>query len=67
MAIDKKEKVESFAPGIVTPDGRTVYPTGYEWLLAFALRGCQWAIDLLPEAELNYAKAEIEKTKGSYI
>jgi hypothetical protein len=54
-------------PGIVTRDGTTIYPTGYEWLLAFAIRGCQWAIDMLPEAELNHARAEIEKHLGSGI
>jgi len=36
-------------PGIVTQDGTTIYPTGIEWLLAFAVNGCQWAVDALPE------------------
>lgn len=31
-------------PGIVTRDGSTVYPTGIEWILAFAIRGVPWAI-----------------------
>jgi len=58
---------EIFAPGIVTEDGRTIYPTGLEWILAFALNGCQWAIDALPEAIENAKRQEIEKTLGGGI
>lgn len=58
---------ETFSPGIVTQDGRTIYPTGTEWLLAFAIKGFKWAEDLLPEATLNHAKKEIAKTLGAGI
>ncbi len=40
-------------PGIVIADGSTIYPTGPEWILAFAIKGCQWAIDMLESGELN--------------
>ena len=40
---------ETIRPGIVSRDyyngEHTYYPTDDEWLLAFALQGCQWAID----------------------
>jgi hypothetical protein len=48
-------------------DGRTVQPTGFEWLLAFAIAGCKWAEDALPEAIANHNKAEIEKHFGENI
>ena len=43
-------------PGIVTSSGETIYPTGTEWLLAFALKGCQWAIDALQSPEMELAR-----------
>lgn len=42
---------ETIAPGICLADGTTVTPTGHEWLLLFALGGCQWAIDQIHEIE----------------
>jgi hypothetical protein len=59
--------MDSFAPSIRLPDGRTVQPTGFEWLLAYAIAGCKWAEDLLPEAIENHNKAEIEKHLGENI
>ena len=53
-------------PAIVI-DGKTVYPTGFEWLLAFAIAGCKWAEELLPEAIKNFNKDEIDKNIGSGI
>jgi hypothetical protein len=41
----------TFAPGIVTRWGDTIYPTGDEWLLFFALKGCKWAVEALEERE----------------
>jgi len=41
--------LEPIRPGIVCKDGSTYYPTGDEWMLAFALKGCQWAIDAVEE------------------
>jgi hypothetical protein len=57
---------DTIKPAILV-DGRTIYPTGIEWLLAFAIKGCKWAEDALPEAIENYNKDEIEKTLGSGI
>ena len=34
---------ESFSPSIRTRSGETYYPTGDEWLLFFAIKGCEWA------------------------
>jgi hypothetical protein len=59
--------MEKFAPSIRMSDGRTVQPTGFEWLLAFAIAGCKWAEDALPEAIANHNKAEIEKHFGENI
>ena len=35
---------EHFAPRIVDRDGCIFTPTGFEWVLAFAFHGCEWAI-----------------------
>ena len=35
--------MEKYAPSI-NVNGETVTPRGYEWFIAFALRGCEWAI-----------------------
>lgn len=46
------EQREAIRPGIIViKDGfpETIYPTGDEWILAFALKGCQWAIDIIEE------------------
>lgn len=32
-----------FAPTVMI-DGRVYTPKGWEWVLAFAIRGCEWAI-----------------------
>lgn len=40
---------ESFAPTILTRDGRTITPRSYEWVIGFAIAGVQWAIDKLNE------------------
>lgn len=64
--MDAPTKIEHFAPSILI-NGRTYYPTGFEWLLAFAIAGCKWAEDALPEAIENYNAKEIQKTLGSGI
>lgn len=33
----------NFSPSIVV-DGITITPKGYEWILGFAMHGCEWAI-----------------------
>jgi hypothetical protein len=43
-------ETKSVRPALQMKDGTTVYPTNVEWLIAFAIKGCQWAIDALPEA-----------------
>ncbi len=48
----------SFAPTVLTRDGRTITPTGVEWLLAFALRGCEWAIRDLEKIDPFLYKAQ---------
>lgn len=36
--------METIQPGILLSNGETIYPTGIEWLLTFAIKGCDWAI-----------------------
>ena len=60
-------KSESIRTGIVTASGRTIYPTGIEWLLAFAIKGCQWAIDELPLAIERQQLRECETYFGGCI
>lgn len=50
-------------PGVLLPDGTTYYPTGLEYLLAFALAGCGWAIEALAAWEA----AEPERWAGDCI
>jgi hypothetical protein len=47
----KTTRLEPIRPGIVLEDGTTYYPTGEEWLLAFALKGCEWAARALEEID----------------
>ena len=35
---------KTFAPSILLEDGTTYEPRGWEWILAFALDGCDWAV-----------------------
>ncbi len=34
--------------------GETWYPTGAQWLSAYALAGCKWAIDALEKYKREY-------------
>lgn len=47
-------------PGIVVTDYygnlETIYPTGAEWIIAFAIKGCQWAIDEIESGRLQVAQ-----------
>lgn len=53
--------MESFAPSVRIPpqrlpnsqwiDEHDYTPTGREWLLAFALAGCEWAVKMLEEMD----------------
>lgn len=59
---------ETIRPGIVLTDyygdEYTIYPTGIEWILAFAIKGCDWAIKALKEFEPHRYDAEIWKGDG---
>jgi hypothetical protein len=50
--------VEKFSPGIKTASGNTIYPKGWEWVLGFALAGCDWAIELADKPEFRQRIAE---------
>lgn len=63
---------ERFAPGVVI-DGRTVYPPGWMWVFALALRGCPWAEEEIARPEFDavvrqwfrdQAVAELEEQKA---
>ncbi len=64
-------KRETFSPGVwITDDHsnrRLVTPTGFEWTLAFAMAGCQWAIDALPEVIERMNAIETAKWTGEGI
>lgn len=36
--------MESFAPKVRMPGGYDYTPMGWEWIMAFAFAGCEWAI-----------------------
>lgn len=61
--------MEKIKPGIVIKDEygneKTIYPTGIEWLFAFAIRGCGWAIKALEE--LDHTKYDADKWLGDGI
>jgi hypothetical protein len=42
-------RFEPFAPSVRLRGGRVVTPTGRQWLMAFAMAGCQWAINALAQ------------------
>jgi len=51
----------SFAPTI-NINGETVTPKGYEWILGFALAGCEWAIRKAIEPEfLNMVRGQLKQ------
>lgn len=58
------EEKMTICPGIVLQDGRTIYPTGAEWILAFAIAGCQWAIDEIESGRLAAKQAELWRGDG---
>lgn len=35
---------ETIRPSVLMPDGTTVYPPGWMYVMAFALRGVPWAV-----------------------
>lgn len=44
--------VETFAPSIKIGN-TTITPDGWEWVLAFAIRGCDWAIEEASKPEFR--------------
>ena len=38
--------MEKFAPKITLPNGLTYEPKGWEWILGFAAKDCEWAMEL---------------------
>lgn len=50
--IESTETTETIRPGVVI-DGNTYYPPGWMYILAFALRGCQWAIDKIESGQCD--------------
>lgn len=47
-------ETEKIYPSIVI-EGRIYYPTGDEWLVFFAVHGCDWAIEALRKREKENA------------
>jgi len=58
--------VESFAPGVVI-NGIHYTPTGKEWLVAFAMAGCQWAIEALVREKPLDAEEEREQHNAKLL
>ncbi len=58
---------ETFSPTVLIKDEygdeRTVTPPGWVWILAFAMAGCQWAIDEIESGKFDYAAMNV----GSFI
>lgn len=48
-------EVKTFSPTVVV-DGQVVTPTGWMWVVALAMGGCEWAIE---EADKPEFKAQI--------
>ena len=56
--------VETFAPRVMV-DGQAVTPEGWMWVLAFAIRGCDWAIEEAskPEFREGVVKSLMERQR----
>ena len=53
--------MNSFSPTI-NANGQTVTPKGYEWVLGFALAGCEWAIEEASKPEfLEMVRADLKR------
>jgi len=51
---------EHFSPGVRLTNGRTITPRGWEWILAFAMAGCDWAIQEADKPGFReYVRAEL--------
>lgn len=54
-------------PSVLLPDGTTVYPSGLDWLMGFALAGCEWAVKALPVAIEKARLEQCETYNGGCI
>jgi hypothetical protein len=55
-------KMESIRPGVVI-NGKTFYPPGWMYLLAYAIRGFDWAIKDLEKSEVKQQIKDYLKEK----
>jgi len=53
-----EEDTKHFAPGIRTEGGETWHPPGWMWTLAFAMKGCEWAVEECKKPEFEQVKNE---------
>lgn len=62
---------ETFAPSVLLKNGETCTPKGWEWVSAFALNGCEWAIKEVDTEEFreimrkDAREKQIKKLKDS--
>lgn len=67
------EPIRYIQPGVVVRDEygneQTVYPPGWMYILAFALRGCQWAIDEIESGRCDAAQQYLaaKQEEGAFI
>lgn len=54
--------IERFAPSIVMPDGRSVTPEGWMWVLGLAFAGVPWAIEAADTPAFKARAAEWMRT-----
>jgi len=40
-------------PGVVLHSGERYYPEGWMWILAFAIKGCEWAVKIAEQEEFR--------------
>lgn len=49
------EMIEHISPSVIIR-GQTYYPPGWVWVVAFAIHGCQWAIDEVESGRIEKAR-----------
>jgi hypothetical protein len=55
--------MEHIRPALRDKFGNTIYPTGNEWILAFALNGCEWARNIVRQQTSTEIEENIRKEK----
>lgn len=59
---------ETFAPTVRMPEGDDYTPAGWEWVLAFAVAGCEWAIKEADKPEFRERiKADLRQRRRERI